>query len=91
MTDHFATRLNQAYSDYLSGTLDRRGLLRQARALGLTGAALAMFSQAIPAAAQDASPVASPAADLSFASMTAVTACTPGFTASGPAGRSADS
>jgi len=71
MSEHLATRLNQAYTDYLSGKLDRRGLLRRARALGLGGASLALFSQAIHAGAQEASPAASPAADYSFSSIRA--------------------
>jgi peptide/nickel transport system substrate-binding protein len=74
MTEPFGARLNGAYTDYLAGRIDRRALLRQARALGLTGAALAMFSQAIPAAAQEASPAASPAADLSYTSITSAEA-----------------
>ncbi len=76
MTGQLAARLNQAYADYLSGTLDRRGLLRQARALGLAGASLALFSQGLRASAQEASPSASPAVDYSFTSISADDALT---------------
>jgi peptide/nickel transport system substrate-binding protein len=62
MAKSTGVRLNDLYREFLEGKIDRRELLKGASALGMTGAGYAFFSRAIPASAQDATPMASPMA-----------------------------
>ena len=62
MAKNMGVRLNELYRDFVEGRIDRRELLKGASALGMTAAGYAMFSRAIPASAQDATPMASPIA-----------------------------
>jgi peptide/nickel transport system substrate-binding protein len=50
-------KLNDLYKQFTSGEIDRRTLMLRAGGLGLAASALARFSRAVPAFAQDASPV----------------------------------
>ncbi|CAN5802668.1 ABC transporter substrate-binding protein [soil metagenome] len=52
------SKLNEYYQQFLNGEIDRRKLLTLAGTLGLAAPSLAMFSKAVPASAQDASPAA---------------------------------
>ena len=54
-------RVREAYQQLVAGEIDRRQFMAQAGALGLGAGAVAMIVQNV-ALAQDASPVASPAA-----------------------------
>jgi peptide/nickel transport system substrate-binding protein len=71
VSENKVVKLNEAYHEFLAGKMDRRGLMLKASALGISAASVSMFMRGIPANAQEASPVASPAADLSFTSITA--------------------
>ncbi len=70
MNDNRVIKLNDEYQRFLAGKIDRRQLLRQARAAGLSAAAIALFGRVAPASAQEATPAASPTGDLSFTSIT---------------------
>src|SRR6476620_5048597 len=70
MNDNRVIKLNDEYQRFLAGKIDRRQLLRQARAAGLSAAAIAPFGRAAPATAQEATHAASPTGDLSFTSIT---------------------
>ena len=74
MTAPTLERLNQAYLDVIEGRLDRRALLLMARSFGISAGGMMVLAKVKPAFAQDASPVASPAADLSYTSITAAEA-----------------
>jgi len=74
MNENPVITLNDEYQRFLAGKIDRRQLLRQARAAGLSATALALFGRVTPVSAQDATPAASPTGDLSFTSMTGVEA-----------------
>ena len=60
MMKNIGQELTAAYRDFLDGKIDRRTLIATAGGLGMSAAGLAMFSRAIPASAQDATPGASP-------------------------------
>src|SRR6476659_3441087 len=62
MTTNKGLRLNELYREYLEGKIDRRTLLQAASGIGMSAAGFAMFSNAITASAQSASPEASPMA-----------------------------
>ena len=57
-----AVKINDLYSEFLAGSISRRDLAKRVGALGVSAAAVQMFMRGVPASAQDASPVASPAA-----------------------------
>ncbi len=61
MNDQAGRKLWSAYFDFVDGKIERRELIRRAGLLGMVGSGLAAFVAAIPATAQDASPVAGPA------------------------------
>lgn len=62
MAKNIGQELTSAYRDFLDGKIDRRTLIATAGGLGMSAAGLAMFSRAVPASAQDATPGASPEA-----------------------------
>src|SRR4051794_12277785 len=51
-------KLNDLYKQFVAGEIDRRTLMLRAGSLGLAASAIARFSRAVPASAQDASPMA---------------------------------
>lgn len=51
-------QLNDLYTQFMTGGIDRRTLMARAATLGLSSMALATFAKAVPASAQDASPAA---------------------------------
>src|SRR3954465_15155243 len=67
-------QLNQAYLDVLNGKLDRRALFALGTSFGLSTASCAALMRTTGVSAQDASLAASPAADLSYRSITAADA-----------------
>ena len=65
------TQINDLYLQFCAGAISRRDLAKKVGALGVSAAAVNMFMRGVPASAQDASPVASPAATFEpFTSMT---------------------
>lgn len=62
MAKSMGIQLNDLYRDFIEGKIDRRELIKAAGGLGMSAAGLAMFSKAVPASAQAASPMASPMA-----------------------------
>lgn len=62
MARGIALQLNDLYSDFAAGRIDRRQLIKAAGGLGMSAAGLAAFSKAVPASAQDATPGATPMA-----------------------------
>ena len=67
MNEQAGQKLWSAYFDFVDGKIERRELIRRAGLLGMTGSGLAAFAAAVPASAQEASPVA----DYSSVSITA--------------------
>ena len=57
-----ARAINDLYLEFASGGINRRDLAKRVGALGVSAAAVQTFMRGVPASAQDASPVASPAA-----------------------------
>ena len=74
MNENPVIKLNDEYQRFLAGKIDRRQLLLQARAAGLSATAIALFGRVAPTSAQDATPASSPTGDLSFTSITAAEA-----------------
>jgi peptide/nickel transport system substrate-binding protein len=74
MNENPVIKLNDEYQRFLAGKIDRRQLLKQAQAAGLSAAAIALFGRVAPVNAQEASPAASPTGDLSFSSISGVDA-----------------
>lgn len=61
MFDQFGSKLSEAWFAFAEGEIDRRELIRRASVLGMAGSGLAAFVAAVPASAQDVSPVAASA------------------------------
>ena len=67
MTNGQGSRSVAPVSKFMAGTLhgqyDRRAVIRRAMALGLAAPLVAAMLEAVPVAAQDASPAAAPAGE----------------------------
>ena len=51
-------KLNELYTQFMNGEMDRRALIARAATVGLSSTGFAMFARALPVSAQDASPEA---------------------------------
>jgi len=59
MAENPVNKLNDLYQQLRDGQIDRRQFMRRATGLGVSAATLTTFLRSVPAAAQDATPVAS--------------------------------